>query len=155
MDRSPGMGICVWDVVFVPRGADRWFDRLSPWWCRHVLAYGYASKVGGWVVFNPTEGFTAIDVMTEERFAVWRREMLGRASAILRCRVRSDGGGAGRVGIFCTAAVKHLLGLRSRALRPIGLYRDLLRTDAEVIVDGPESKGAGRRRANAGFAAGG
>ncbi len=138
-------GVAVWDIVFVPGPRSSWYDWLSPSWCRHVMAYGYAYKVGAWVIVNPTEKFTMVDVLPEKQFERWRDRLLEQDPTVVRAPVVNETTISGRFGLFCTAAVKHLIGLRSRALRPVALYRDLIASGATKVIerDGYQSERPG------------
>ena len=125
----------VWYVAFVDYGRNLWWHRFTTPGFRHCFAFAFDTMTGTWIVFDPTlEGFvvrplprSAVDSLIAE---VWARE--GR---ILRCRAEGKAPPRPRVFATCVTVIAHLLGLPRCAVRPIGLYRMLLRRGAVPVFE--------------------
>lgn len=125
----------VWTVVFVPKEGVDWFDWLSPKWARHVLAYGYVIPANAWVVFDPVEEFHQVRIVPDDEMRQWIA--LIRLAGCKALRIHQGPGGKynARIGNWCTQTVARLIGLKSSALRPVALYRDLLRAGAYTVLE--------------------
>jgi hypothetical protein len=120
----------VWYVVFLGRPVQRWFDHMSPEWCRHVFAFGYVPALDVWVVINPIEARHELSILPDETAETWLTELYMQPVRILKVRQEEGHWLNARVGNWCTTTIARLVGIRSRAWRPIGLYRDLLKAGA-------------------------
>jgi hypothetical protein len=134
----------LWLVFFSECGGAWWTRALRPGW-RHVCAAAWFDDQERWVVFDPSRYGIVVQVFRPEQFDL--DGLLRSSTAVLRVGARFD-----RLNMppwfFCVGAVKALLGIRSRALVPLGLYRDLLARGAE-IVEVPESDGRAIQAATA------
>lgn len=106
---------------------------------RHVLAF--ASEGDRWIVFDPHARWTGIHTLSAgAEFDAWVLD-LSRIADIWRI----EGGAASCpfAGLFCVGKVKHLIGLRSGALSPWGLARDLRRAGARRVFvhEGQDAEG--------------
>jgi len=131
--------ILFWNVIFYRNEREHWWDWLThPDW-RHVSIYGWMSD--RWVSFDVADTRSRIRVMTQDEFVIWLLEQKETATAIVKIPTQKGGGIPARMGLWCVNGVKHVLGLRSSALRPRALFRDLMANDAEVIfTNGNESE---------------
>ncbi len=115
-----------WYVAFFGSERRHWWDYLSPGGFYHVLAFAYAASAERWLIYDVTEHRTIIRAYTTDDFSKW---IAGLPNG--RTILRFDGGDRPaaphvRWGFWCAPAVAHLVGVRSRALRPVALWRDLL-----------------------------
>lgn len=143
----------VWLVFFGDAAGPNWWARMLAPGYRHVSAACWHVEEKRWVYFNPTRRGLVIELYGEGSFPF--AELVRGSTATLRFVSRFDRTGAPAV-FHCVGAIKALLGIRSRAFRPIGLFRDLLARGAE-IVDAPRGESLGQRfqqAADAGSAAG-
>lgn len=134
--------VVIWNLVFLDHPREHWWDWLTPPGWRHVCAFGYAN--GRWIVYDAADLRSCILVLTGAQFDAWINLRADRITDILRVPVENTGGLRTRVGLWCVTAVKHLAGIRSSALRPKALHRDLTRRGCERLVhgrQGPEGKG--------------
>lgn len=125
----------VWTVVFIPKEVEDWFDHLSPKWARHVMAFGYIVQANAWIVVDPVQKHHRIFYVPDETFMGWL-EML-RLQPIRAVRIRQQAGSTynARLGNWCTQTIARLTGVRSSALRPVALYRDLLKAGAYPVFE--------------------
>jgi hypothetical protein len=121
-----------WLIFFGDGPRAAWWDCLTKPGFRHVCAASYYASIGAWVFYDVSRKGTDIRVIPEEKagpfFAAW----VHVSAAILRMRSRKD-----RTAVpsffYCVGAMKALLGIRSSALLPEGLFHDLLRKGAEIV----------------------
>lgn len=111
----------------------------APWWSwflqpgyRHVVACAWFAEQERWVYFNPTRRGTVILLYRDDEFGGRFTQLMNSSSCALRVRSTMTRSTT-PFGWWCTGAVKALLGVRSRALRPIALRDHLLRHGAEVV----------------------
>lgn len=114
-----------------PDGPAWWARALRPGY-RHVCAASWYAAEERWVYFNPARPGTTVAIFTAEQFAPLLEQLLARSSAVLRAASRYERGAA-PAAAFCVGEIKALLGIRSWALTPYGLYRDLLARGAENV----------------------
>lgn len=114
----------------------------DPWPFGHVSAFAFDGRV--WIVVDPhlrwLEAFTLED---GPEFDGWVREVAARAEIF---RIQGRALAPVGAGWFCVGTVKRLVGLRSGALSPAGLRRDLLRAGARQVFtrESQSSQGPGR-----------
>ena len=126
------------------RGPMRWnvaFERRRTVW-GHVLAFAPAGD--HWVVIDPHLTFTEVYTLGPDEFDAWITDLTRHATV---WRIDGDRRAPLLAGLWCVGTVKRLLGLRSGALSPEGLKRDLLRAGA-VQVFTRESQNPQGRPAN-------
>ena len=131
--RDPNIPIDrLWLVFFGTDSKPTWWSRwLAPGF-DHVSACAWFADQDRWVYYNPARTGTVVLLYRDSEFGPRFTQMLESSSAVLRVR------GTHRrtstpFGWWCTGSIKALLGVRSRALRPRGLYRHLLRHGAETV----------------------
>lgn len=123
---------------------------LAPWWAwllrpgfRHISAASWFADQERWVHINPCRTGTVIEVLRADEFGPRFQQLMTDSAAVLRVPARAERHATPR-SFHCTGAMKALLGIRSRALSPHGLYRDLLRNGAEIVQNGQHAEAAGR-----------
>lgn len=107
-----------------------WYDVFTCKDFRHVLAMGFDASAGVWVVFDPSSRRYALEVYPKDsemiakifdfvpRWLVWpEKDMPVRTYGMT----------------WCVQAVCRIIGFRSCALRPRGLYHDLIKHGAEEL----------------------
>ena len=97
----------------------------------HVSVFGFDTQAGVYVVMDPHHSWTEIDILRPAAFDVWiatmaRGNEVYRITQQRRTRIWFPG-------LWCVGAVKRVVGLRSGALSPAGLKRDLLRAGARRV----------------------
>lgn len=110
-----------WNVV-IERGR-------TPW--GHVFAFAFDARTGVWIVIDPHLRWTR--VFTVPAGAPFRRWVAGVAPTADIYRITGRGEAPIGLGWFCVGTVKRLVGLRSGALSPAGLKRDLVRAGARQV----------------------
>jgi hypothetical protein len=131
--------VCVWNLLFLSGPRQHWWDWLTDPVFRHVCAFGWAND--RWIVYDSADIRSRIMVLTASQFDMWIAERETRISDVIQVPVQAGAGLRGRVGLWCVTSVKHLAGLKSSALRPKALHRDLLAAGYERIFNGRESQG--------------
>lgn len=118
MKPTPAKQSLSWNVAF-ERGR-------TPW--GHVLAFAWTGDI--WLVVDPHVRWTEVFTLTALEFDDWVADLSARAEVW-----RLDGRGEAPLlpGWFCVAQVKRLVGLRSGALFPGGLRRDLVKAGARQV----------------------
>jgi hypothetical protein len=118
-------------------GDDRphlWSWLLPPEW-RHVLAFWFDPTIGSWVVFDPCHDRLHLDFYKPDDFARRLAAMKRYGARFLLVHRGVGRDRFMRVPLNCTTLVAHLIGTKSRALRPRALWSDLLMEGAEIVFD--------------------
>lgn len=117
----------VWHVCFYSAPECRWWwEWRLPAGFGHVMAFGYSVYSDRWLIYEVTHARTLMLALHPADFVDWLAGLPDNKT-ILRVGVATKPEAPHlRVGFWCTRAVAHLLGFRSRALRPVALYRELL-----------------------------
>jgi hypothetical protein len=110
-----------WNVVF-ERGR-------TPW--GHVYAFAFDAVTGVWIVIDPHLRWTRVFAVPQG--VAFRRWVAGVAPTAEIYRLQGRGQAPLGMGFFCVGTVKRLVGLRSGALSPKGLKRDLLKAGARRV----------------------
>jgi len=134
----PQLAIGAWYVGFHGPVTPRVVDRLSPPGWQHCLCFGFHAQSNRWLVYDVTERRTLIFALSPADFPTWLAAMkINRGLRVLRVEPQDNGPTLWtRFGLYCVTAVKHIVGSRSRALRPIDLWRDLLAAGAVEAFTG-------------------
>jgi len=134
----------LWNVVFHPVAATAWMNRMPIGHFKHVSAFAYLAGLKGWLLYDVQLCATRIIVLPDLDESMKIIGRLTEGCDILSIERRDGGSTGGRLGFWCVPAVKHLIGLRSGALRPDRLYDDLLLNGARVIHAAPQLRTAER-----------
>jgi len=118
-----------WTLVFC-KNPGPWWVRLLAWGrYNHVKAIAYVPAIRAWlfydVKFNGTKVMLALEADPHSDNLL--QDYLENCDAIAMPRLPTPKRTSPQLGFWCTIAMKHLVGLRSRALRPDGLWRDCVR----------------------------
>ena len=131
-----------WLVIFDRTSSKAWL-RWRIWGrYKHVGAVGYVRELQVWVSYEVYFGHTGIRVIPDAAAEPFL-DALTRDADVVWMPARPGPAVWFRFGFWCVPAVKHLLGLRSGALRPDTLYRDCLRNGG-IPVDEVLGAPAGR-----------
>jgi len=147
-----------WVLFFSDGDRGHWWSRFFRPGFRHIRAMAWFDDAQRWVYFDPTGKGLHLEILTDEAAGPRWEHLVITSTAILRAR--SEFGRAWFPAVFCcVGAVKALLGIRSCALGPYGLYRHLVARGAEIVerpseerldVESPISAPENGRRAAAG-----
>jgi hypothetical protein len=142
-------GAAFWYVVFRRQTTVAWIDRLLPFArFRHVMAVGYFPDARCWIAVDPTIRGLCIDARRTEESGDWLDRVAG-GDAVLKVAARQSGRRLLRA-CWCVPAIAGLVGSASGALRPDGLWRDLVAEGAGIIIDVRQTEGRpGREGAGA------
>lgn len=121
-----------WNVAF-ERGR-------TPW--GHVFAFAYDERAGVWIVIDPHLRWTRVFAL--KAGGEFDRWVAGVATGADIFRIPGRGQAPLGLGWFCVGTVKRLVGLRSGALSPAGLKRDLLRAGARQVFSRESQNPQGR-----------
>lgn len=117
-------------------------DWLSPRGFWHVFAFAYDAAGKRWIIYDVNRGGTAVVALTSDQFDVWLPYMRAGGGRVLAVDLRARPRAWMQLGMWCVVAMRHLLGVRSLALRPVGLWRDLRAAGAEEVFVTPQRAGA-------------
>jgi len=116
-----------WTIVFHREASSRWFSFIAFGKFKHVSAFAYLAGLNGWVIHDWHAGGLQVAVLPHSTETCRIISTLFGGGEWIKVRRQAGTSWSGfRLGT-CVGAVKHLLGLRSNALRPDGLYRYLVR----------------------------
>ncbi|MCC7047195.1 MAG: hypothetical protein IT562_10820 [Alphaproteobacteria bacterium] len=125
-----------WTLVFNRTTTHRWARMLACGRYKHVSAYAFLPAFRQWLFFDVHPHRTQIIVASDGRAALALIAERSQDADLMRIRVQNGRSVlGGRVGFYCVPAVKHLIGLRSGALRPDALWRDCLKAGGEPAQD--------------------
>lgn len=116
----------------------------------HVFAFGFDPGCGVWIIVDPMRRSTAITLLPPWEFDAW---LVGAIATFDVYRIEArDQTPVWAPGLWCVGAVKRLVGLKSGALSPAGLRRDLLRAGAKRVFsrEGQNGSSEGRSRGDGG-----
>lgn len=130
----PGMTPTFWNIAFMPRDREHWWDWLSPRWCRHVLAYGYAIDSDCWIIVDPWQSRTILRAVPNDQMDDFLRLWMAEGAAILRVRAKDEAPTMTRGAQVCTTIVGRVTGCGHGAWRPLTLARNLV-AEAEIRHD--------------------
>jgi hypothetical protein len=124
-----------WTIVF-HRKTDHWFFRvIALGHFKHVSALAWIPDLGQWWIYDVGFRRTHLKVLVDGEQAKAIIGAIIRGNATVTVDVRDDHLPWMRLGMFCTTAVAHLIGVRCAALRPDALYRKLIASGGVVRDD--------------------
>jgi hypothetical protein len=117
-----------WTLLFSKKRG-RWWVRLLAWGrYHHVKAIAYLPALRAWLLydvrFNATRLMLARD--DDPASAALLRDYLKNCDLVAMPRLPVPKRVAPHAGFWCTLAMKHLIGIRTAALRPDRLWRDCI-----------------------------
>lgn len=143
-----------WFVVFT-ESTPKWWVRWLAWGkFKHVSVFGKVERSGAWIFYDVWMNRAQVMVIGdwEADVAIGHYADIGTVVRFPRL-LGDEGEFHWRPGFWCVPAVAHILGIRSCALRPDALFRQILAKGGQVIVsEGRENeaeRAEGRSRAEA------
>ena len=124
-----------WHVCFSRRAATPWLAWLPIGEYKHVRAFGCVASINTWVFFDPALDRTAIRLARGDAVRALMLEWLTDADVVIM-PTSARTALTPRLTGWCVPQIKHLLGLRSGALRPDALFRDCLAHGGEILSHG-------------------
>lgn len=137
MREIPAFGIEAkrWTVVF-HRQSKHWFFRLiAMGHFKHVSALAWIPELSQWWVYEVSFRRTSLKALVDGESAHAIIAGLVKGNAIVTIDVK-DEIALPRLGLLCTTAISHLVGVRCAALRPDALYRHLIAKGGIAQDDG-------------------
>lgn len=138
MREVPAFGIEArrWTVVFHRRAENWFFAALAMGEFKHVSAFAFIPDLGIWTIYDVGFRRTRLMHLADTEAAKTILAHIVRGNCTVTVETGSGGLPLMRLGLFCTTAIKHLIGARSRALRPDRLFRHLVAQGGVVWDDG-------------------
>jgi hypothetical protein len=124
-----------WYVAFYNDGQRYWWSGLCRDGFRHVAAFGYCADQAAWLLYDVTTRRTLIRMLTPSQMDAWVEALPDNRRIVAFEPTEEPADPAFRLGFWCTPAVAHLVGARSRALRPEAFYRDLIAQGARPAFE--------------------
>jgi hypothetical protein len=139
MREVPPFGIeaARWTVVFHRQAENRFFSMIALGHFKHVSALAWIPELSQWWVYDVGFRRTRLKVLVDGPSAQSIIAAIVTGNATVTIEVRDDNLPWMRLGLFCTTAVSHLIGVRCGALRPDALFRHLVAQGGVVRDDGP------------------
>jgi hypothetical protein len=132
-----------WTVVFHREASNLFFSLIALGHFKHVSALAWIPELDQWWIYDVGFRRTRLKVLVDGPNAQATIAAIIKDNATVTIDVRDDQLPWMRLGLFCTSAVSHLLGLRTGALRPDALYRHLVRNGGVVRDNGAETAPTG------------
>jgi hypothetical protein len=123
-------------VAFVGRDRRFWTDWFNPRGFRHCCPFWFDPELERWVVLDSTHGGVSLITLRPDEFDRWLVVLQRSGARFLAIPRRRSPAFFFRLGLWCVPFTAHAIGARSRAWRPIGLWRDLLRQGATPAFQG-------------------
>jgi hypothetical protein len=141
----PGFGIEPrrWTVVFHRRAENRFFGAIAMGHFKHVSAFAFVPDLGVWIIYDVGFRRARIELLAETDHAKTIMANIIKGNCFVTIETSQDNLPLMRLGMFCTTAIAHLIGIRSSALRPDRLFRHLVAAGGVVVDD--ESREAPER----------
>lgn len=124
-----------WTIVFHRKPANWFFCFIAFGEFKHVSAFAWIPELRIWLTFDAGFSRTRIVALPDTEYSKAILRSLITGNAIVTMPVREAAMPWFRLGPFCTTAVKHLIGLRSSALRPDTLLRHCIAQGGEFSDD--------------------
>lgn len=122
-----------WFVVFHTKANGRFINRLAFGRFKHVSAFAYVPGFRLWLHYDAQWTGMRLRVIGHDTLKAQIGD-LTRDCVLLKMKRRHVAMPVStRFGFYCVTAVKHLIGVRCRCLRPDGLYRRLIAEGAEIV----------------------
>lgn len=129
-----------WVVVFNRTPRSWLLSLLAFGTYKHVSAYAYLPDLRMWLFYDIHLHRTEIVIARDGEKALMLIAQRTADADLIRIPAQHDGRTRFRLGFWCVPGIKHLLGLRSGALRPDRLWRDCIAAGgvpAEGFARGP------------------
>lgn len=126
----------VWTLAFQRSTQVPWVRWLAVGRYKHVAACRYVPDLDAWLFYDHRLYDTVVDALPAGPAATAAFAAFARDADLLTIAARPDRAEPRRVfrfAFWCVPAIKHLIGLRSGALRPDTLWRDCLRAGGNPL----------------------
>jgi hypothetical protein len=114
-----------WTIVFHRKSKHLFFRLIAMGHFKHVSALAWIPELGQWWVYDVGFRRTSLKVLEDGSGARDWIAAIVKGNATVTIDVMDELPWM-RLGMFCTTAVSHLIGLKCVALRPDALYRRLI-----------------------------
>jgi len=114
-----------WTVVFHRNSKHLFFRLIALGHFKHVSALAWIPELGQWWVYDVGFRRTSLKVLVDGENAQATIAAIVKGNATVTIDLQDELPWF-RLGLFCTTAVSHLIGVRCAALRPDALYRHLI-----------------------------
>lgn len=125
-----------WNVLFHEKAKSRVLSWMAFGRFKHVSAFAYYAGFKCWLLYDARWSGLSLTLIEDESFKTIIRDYTENCTWVVFERTRAPLPIYARLGLYCVPAIKHLLSLRSCALRPDALYAHLMRHGGTVIPDG-------------------
>jgi hypothetical protein len=115
-----------WTVVFHRKAENRIFSAIALGRFKHVSALAWIPELNQWWVYDVGFRRTRLKVLEDGQTAQRIITAILDGNATITVDIRDDAFPWLRLGMFCTTAIAHLIGVRCGCLRPDALYRKLI-----------------------------
>lgn len=112
-----------WSIVFHRRAENWFFSAIAMGHFKHVSAFAFVPGPDVWLVYDVGFRRTRLVVLPDNEQSKATLAAIITGNAVVTMPRRDDNLPLMRLGLLCTIAVKHLVGIRSSALRPDALFR--------------------------------
>jgi hypothetical protein len=133
-----------WNLVFNPRASTPWLSRLPVGHFKHVLAFAWMNEARCWLIYDVQLAATRLIMLRDGPAALDLLAQITDGATVIAMKRAEQPAPWLRFGFWCVPAVKHLIGLRSSALRPDRLFRDCLRHGGKILNEPAQLPGSGR-----------
>jgi hypothetical protein len=125
---SDGLIEPTWTLVFCKNRGPWWVRLLACGRYNHVKAVAYLPKLRAWLFYDVKFNGTRVLIAPADTpgTSTFLHEYLDNSDTILMPRLPMPRRVTPQPGFWCTIAMKHLVGIRSRALRPDRLWQDCI-----------------------------
>lgn len=108
-------------------------DFISPKAFLHCSAFFYDASGERWLIYDVNRGGVAIVALRSAEFDQWLTYMRSTGARVLSVDWKPTRRSPLQIGMWCVSAVRYAIGSNSLAIRPIGLWRDLLKAGAKEV----------------------
>jgi hypothetical protein len=130
MFRMDGGGLIepTWTLVFCKKPGRWWVRLLACGRYNHVKAVAYLPRLRAWLFYDVRFNGTHVRLAPADApdTGAFLRDYLADSDTIAIPKLPIPRRAAPQIGFWCTIAIKHLVGIRSRALRPDRLWADCI-----------------------------
>lgn len=143
MKEVPAFGIEArrWTVVFHRKAENWFFATIAMGRFKHVSAFAFIPELDIWTIYDVGFRRTRLVHLADTDHAKTILGEIIRGNCTVTVETSTGSLPLMRAGLFCTTAIKHLIGARSSALRPDRLFRHLVANGGVVRDDGSEETG--------------
>ncbi len=138
-----------WTLVFCKKPGRWWVRLLACGRYNHVKAIAYLPSLRAWLFYDVKFNGTKILLAPEDDpgTPAFLHDFLDACDMIAMPHLPVPKRSAPQLGFWCTIAMKHLIGIRSRAFRPDRLWRDCIAVGGKPYRDSRRFPGRADRDA--------